>query len=187
MLAPSLGAGSGRAGRRIGLVQGGLAESSGPAAPFGLCHSTSYLSCQYLFPTRSTLISHQRALHRVGHWEMSKEPEEGKGHPWREKGHRQRCDGWLGQGIWVWRQDAPRSRQNDLPPHWPAMICPQAAAGSALWAAILHPSPLSARLCCPADISCCHHALQALPVLSPPLATPHAVLSSPKVTLILQR
>lgn len=34
-------------GRGMGLVQGGLTEPPGPAAPFGLCHSTGHLSCHY--------------------------------------------------------------------------------------------------------------------------------------------
>lgn len=29
-------------------MQRGLAETSGPAAPFGPCHSIGHLSCQYL-------------------------------------------------------------------------------------------------------------------------------------------
>ena len=34
-------------GRGMGLVQGGLTEPPGPAAPFGLGHSTGHLSCPY--------------------------------------------------------------------------------------------------------------------------------------------
>lgn len=82
-------------------MQRGLAETSGPAAPFGPCHSIGHLSCQYLSLDQENLISPCRGQHRVSHQEISKELEDRKGHSWGEEGQTQRRGSWLGRGAWV--------------------------------------------------------------------------------------
>lgn len=49
-------------GRGMGLVQGGLTEPPGPAAPFGLCHSTGPLSCHYCSLDQEGLKGTRRSI-----------------------------------------------------------------------------------------------------------------------------
>lgn len=49
-------------GRGMGLVQGGLTEPPGPAAPFGLCHSTGHLSCHYCSLDQEGLKGTRRSI-----------------------------------------------------------------------------------------------------------------------------
>lgn len=83
-------------------------------------------------------------VHWLRVWDLAQRTlHSGSAGPWsvgriRQGGQKDRArPGRLAEssGIWVWRQDAPGGRQDDLAPHWPAVICPQVAAGSALWAA----------------------------------------------------
>lgn len=110
-------------GRGMGLVQGGLTEPPGPAAPFGLCHSTGPLSCHYCSldqeglkgTRRSVSSSHPGLITEQATVKRQRNQKRGKGVFGGRKGTCRAVVVGLAEASWRGRQSLPPAHRAALP------------------------------------------------------------------------